>query len=185
MHSQIRKVVRRDGTAVEATLEISINAAIGSVLDFVAAEKVLPKVLTGYRLLPGVVGTSRNTGPWDQPGSSRTVHLADGTTAREQVLDYHRPRYFAYRTSDYTFSLRHLSTGAKGRWWFEEKDGQTSCASNGLATCRSASKTRGLNSIHAPRPYGRRRRGRAVGSRPLNWRASLTMALHAGGHPHR
>lgn len=112
-------------------------------------------MLTGYNLLPAVVRTSGNTGPWDQPGSSRTVHLADGTTAREQVTDYDRPRYFAYRTSDYTFSLKYLSTGAKGQWWFEEKDGQTnirwtyafkakgpvtasllssSCARNGLAT---------------------------------------------------
>jgi hypothetical protein len=45
--------------------------------------------------------------------------------AREQVTDYDRPRYFAYHTSDYTFSLKYLATGAKGQWWFEEKDGQT------------------------------------------------------------
>jgi hypothetical protein len=125
MGSQIREVVRRQGTEVEATLKISINGPVGAVFDFVAAEDVLPKVLTGYSLLPAVVRTFGNTGPWDQPGSSRIVHLADGTTAREQVTDYERPRYFAYRTSDYTFSLRYLATGAKGKWWFEEKEGQT------------------------------------------------------------
>ena len=41
---------------------------------FVTAEDVLPKVLTGYGLLPAVVRTSGNTGPWDHPQSVRTVH---------------------------------------------------------------------------------------------------------------
>jgi hypothetical protein len=69
-----------------------------------------------------VVRTSGNTGPWDQPGSARTVHLADGSTAREQVTAYERPVYFAYRTSDYTFALRYLANSAEGQWWFK-KDG--------------------------------------------------------------
>jgi hypothetical protein len=30
--------------------------------------------------------------------------MADVTTAREQVTDYDRPRDFAYRTGDYTFT---------------------------------------------------------------------------------
>jgi hypothetical protein len=47
------------------------------------------------------------------------VHLADGTTAREQVAAYDRPKYFGYRTSDYTFALRHLANFAEGQWWFE------------------------------------------------------------------
>jgi hypothetical protein len=34
------------------------------------------------------------------------------------VTAYDRPAYFAYKTSDYTFALRHLATGATGQWWF-------------------------------------------------------------------
>ena len=106
-------------------MEIEIKAPVEAIFDFVAAEDVLPKVLTGYGLLPAVVGTSGNTGPWDKPGSTRTVHLADKTTSREQVTDYRRPGYFAYRTSDYTFALKYLATSAVGQWWFEEGGGQT------------------------------------------------------------
>ena len=91
-----------------------------TVFDFITAEDVLPKVLTGYGLLPAVVRTSGNTGPWDRPGSARTVHLADGTTAREQVTAYERPKHFAYRTSDYAFALRYLARLAQGQWWFED-----------------------------------------------------------------
>jgi len=94
MTISIREGVRRIGTVqIAATLEARIAAAALLVFDFVAAEEVLPKVLTGYGLLPAVVRTSGNTGPWDQPGSARTVHLADGSTAREQVTAYERPVY--------------------------------------------------------------------------------------------
>jgi hypothetical protein len=123
MTISIREGVRRIGTVqIAAILEARIAAAALLVFDFVAAEEVLPKVLTGYGLLPAVVRTSGNTGPWDQPGSARTVHLADGSTAREQVTAYERPVYFAYRTSDYAFALRYLANSAEGQWWFK-KDG--------------------------------------------------------------
>ena len=68
---------------VAGTIEAHVGADIAMVFDFVAAEDVLPKVLTGYGLVPAVVRTSGNSGPWDAPGSIRTVHLAGVTTARE------------------------------------------------------------------------------------------------------
>jgi len=118
MSERIKETFERRGLTVEATMEIDVAAAIEPVFDFVSAEDVLPKVLTGYGLLPPVDRTSGNTGPWDRPGSSRTVHLADGNTAREEVTAYVRPTYFAYRTDNYTFALKFIATGAKGQWWF-------------------------------------------------------------------
>lgn len=125
MAQAMRENIKKTGNKVAATLETDIKAPVEDIFDFVAAEDVLPKVLTGYGLLPAVVRTSGNTGPWDKPGSSRTVHLADKTTSREEVTDYKRPGYFAYRTSDYTFALKYLATSAEGQWWFEERQGQT------------------------------------------------------------
>ena len=118
MSERIKQTFERRGLTFEATMEIDVAAAIELVFDFVSAEDVLPKVLTGYGLLPPVERTSGNTGPWDRPGSSRTVHLADGNTAREEVTAYARPTYFAYRTDNYTFALKFIATGAKGQWWF-------------------------------------------------------------------
>lgn len=110
---------------ITASIDAVIDARIEDVFDFEVAEDVLPKVLTGYGLIPPIVGTSGNTAPWDQPGAVRTVHLKGGATAREEVTDWVRPSYFAYRSTDFTFSLKHLATKAEGQWWFEERDGRT------------------------------------------------------------
>lgn len=89
------------------------------------AEDVLPKVLLGYGPLPPVVGTSANTGPWDQVGSSRTVHLRGGDTTREEVTAFDRPAHFAYRVDRFSHALRHLTSEGSGEWWFEEGRGST------------------------------------------------------------
>jgi hypothetical protein len=110
---------------VAITRTFLVPGKIQEVFDFVAAEGVLPEVLTGFGLVPGVVSTSDVTGPWDTPGSSRTVHLAGGSTAHEEVKEYSRPSYFAYRVSDPTFSLRYLMAHARGQWWFDSVEGGT------------------------------------------------------------
>jgi hypothetical protein len=97
-----------------------IAAPLEQVFTFITAEDVLPKVLTGFGPLPAVVGTSGNTGPWHQPGSSRVVHLADDTTAREQVTHFTALRGFAYRVWDFGNPVvRTLATQARGGWAFE------------------------------------------------------------------
>jgi hypothetical protein len=62
MTNSIREGVRRIGSVqIAVTLEAHIAAVSLPVFDFVAAEDVLPKVLTGYGLLPAVVRTAGNT----------------------------------------------------------------------------------------------------------------------------
>lgn len=85
----------------------------------------LPDLFLGFGPLPPVVRTEGQTGPWNRPGSSRTVHLADGNTAHERVTEHDRPRYFAYTVSDPTNALRFLVREATGRWWFGDKGGVT------------------------------------------------------------
>ena len=116
---------RADRLKVAVTREVFISHAIQDVFDFVAAEDVLPKILTGYGMVPGVASTSDISGPWDRPGSHRVVHLADGSTANEGVTHYDRPSYFAYRVSDPSFALKHLMTEARGQFWFEPANGGT------------------------------------------------------------
>lgn len=109
----------KTGLQVAVKREITIAAPLEDVFDFLCAEDVLPKILTGYGLIPAVVSTSGNTGPWDTSGSVRTVHLADGSSAREEVTDYIRPGYFAYKVSEPTFVLKHLIQVACGQFWFD------------------------------------------------------------------
>jgi hypothetical protein len=116
---QYPQAVKRTHRDIAVTLDTRIEAEKSQVFDFIAAEGVLPVVLTGYSpFLPAVVATSGNTGPWDRPGSSRLVHLKDGRTAVEEVTGYNRPDFFSYRSNKFTFALKYLATGAAGEWWF-------------------------------------------------------------------
>jgi Polyketide cyclase / dehydrase and lipid transport len=104
---------------ISITRTALIPGAPEAVFAFIAAEDVLPKVLTGYGPLPGVVRTSDHTGPWDQVGSARVVHLADGGTAREQVTLLESPRRFAYRVWDISNPIvKTLAVEARGDWTF-------------------------------------------------------------------
>ncbi len=108
------------------TREAILPGSIEAVFDFIAAEDVLPKILTGYGPLPAVVGTSENTARWDKPGASRMIHLKDGSTLREQVTHYARANYFAYRVWDFGNPIiRLLATGGRGEWTFSKAEGGT------------------------------------------------------------
>jgi hypothetical protein len=111
---------------VSITRQAVIPGTPEAVFNFIAAEDVLPKVLTGYGPLPAVVKTSGNTGPWSVPGSARLNHLADGSTVREQVTHYDPSKYFAYRIWDFSNPIiSALATGARGEWTFSATPGGT------------------------------------------------------------
>jgi hypothetical protein len=75
--------------------------------------------------VPGVASTSNVSGPWDRPGSTRIVHLLDGSTVNEGLTDYDRPTHFAYRVSEPTFSLKHLMSYARGQFWLAPTEAGT------------------------------------------------------------
>lgn len=111
---------------VAITREAIIPGSVKDVFAFITAQDVLPKVLTGYGPLPAVVKTSEVSGPWDVPGSARIVHLADGTTVREQITKFSSPREFAYRVFEFGNPIvGALATGARGEWTFSEAPGGT------------------------------------------------------------
>ena len=104
--------------AAHTVIREAAGVDVSRLFDVVVAEDVLPKVLHRWGPVPGVRGTSGNTGPWDTPGSSRTVLLEDGSTARETVLRWERPATFAYRVEAMTNPLGRLVDHAHGRWEF-------------------------------------------------------------------
>jgi hypothetical protein len=81
----------------------------------------LETVLRDAAFLPGVASTSNTTGPWDRAGSTRIVHLTDGTTVRETVTTATAPDYFAYRLTEFSSAMiRLLVKEARGQWWFTD-----------------------------------------------------------------
>ena len=104
--------------SVATTASVRVAAAREPLFDwFIPIE--LPRILTGYGPVPAVVSTSDQSGPWDQPGSRRTVHLADGHTAHERVTACQRPASFGYTVDGFTNVLRHFASEGRGQWSFE------------------------------------------------------------------
>lgn len=102
---------------IAITRHADLPGAIEAVFSTITAEDILPKVLTGYGPLPAVTHTSDLTGPWDTPGSIRTVHLADGSRVREQLLVRDTPTHFAYRVFDFRHALlKRLAREGHGDW---------------------------------------------------------------------
>jgi hypothetical protein len=104
--------------AVSHTLHREIDADVERLFGVVVAEDVLPRVLRRWGPIPAVAGTRDLTGPWDTPGSERTVLLEDGNTARERVLSWERPRRFEYRVDRFTSPIGRLVDHAVGSWEF-------------------------------------------------------------------
>jgi hypothetical protein len=117
-------------TKAEASLDISSTVSIivqrprAAVFKwFVPVE--LRNIFHGFGPLPAVVGTTGQTGPWDQPGSHRTIHLADGNTAREEVTACESPHYFAKRVTKFTNIFRFFADEAEGEWRFDDAGNST------------------------------------------------------------
>jgi hypothetical protein len=107
---------------------VSRQAAVGieRLFDTVVAEDVLPKVLHRWGPVPAVVGTRDLTGPWTAPGSERTVVLDDGSTARERLTRFERPRRFEYTVDRLTSPLGRLVKHAWGAWEFDDRGAESS-----------------------------------------------------------
>jgi hypothetical protein len=103
---------------VARTVERYAAVPVERLFDVVVAEDVLPHVLPRWGPVPAVIETSGLTGPWDTPGSSRTVLLGDGNRARETVLEWERPVRFRYRVDAVTGTFGRLFDHAVGEWAF-------------------------------------------------------------------
>jgi hypothetical protein len=152
--ASISQSERAAGGGTVAVSEVSITRTVlvpGSaptVFAFIAAEDVLPKVLTGYGPLPAVVRTSGNTGPWDKVGSARVVHLADGSSVREELTHHDAPKKFAYRVWDFGNPIiGALASEARGEWTFDPTPEGTRVSWTYTFTARNAAAAIPLSAI--------------------------------------
>ncbi len=125
--------IRRDADAFEQTraadlFSVSIEASANADLAHTFATIVpidLPSILPGYGPLPAVARVENQTGGWDAVGQTRTVWLADETSAREEITHYESPNRFGYTVSDWSGALRFLAREARSEWRFDDAAGQT------------------------------------------------------------
>ncbi len=120
--------IRRDADGFEqmraadlfsVSIEASANADVAHAFAVIVPIDV-PSIMPGYGPLPAVVGVEAQTGNWDAIGQTRTVRLADGTTAREEITLHDAPHRFAYTVRDWSGMMRFLAREAKSEWRFSE-----------------------------------------------------------------
>jgi hypothetical protein len=104
--------VRRVPVRVTTRLGVAPQTAFESV-----APIELPRIFQGWGLLPAVTGTRDQTGPWDRVGVSRTVLLADGSSAQEELVAYNPPHHFGYKLT-FGKPFGAVVSEAAGTWWF-------------------------------------------------------------------
>lgn len=110
---------------LSVTVETTVAESQATAFEYIVPID-LSSIFTGYGFLPAVTGTQHQTGAWDAAGQTRTVHLADHSSARELLTKYEYPSYFSYTVSDFTGSLGLLASSANGEWWFStHASGQT------------------------------------------------------------
>ena len=82
----------------------------------------LETVLHDSLFISGVSKTADTSGPWDVPGSQRTLHFTDGNSAREEVTAADAPDYFAYVVTEFTDPLiRRLVREVREQWSFTDE----------------------------------------------------------------
>lgn len=92
-------------SALATTVSAEVNTNQISAFEHIVPID-LSSIFTGYGLLPAVTKTKNQIGDWNVVGQTRTVHLSDGSTAREELTGYKYPSYFSYTVSGFTGSLR-------------------------------------------------------------------------------
>lgn len=114
---------------VSTTVEAAIAAPRAELYKWLVPgvfSNQLETVLRDAASLPGVKNTTGTTGPWDTAGSTRIVHLTDGTSCRETVQESTAPDYFAYRLTEFSSPpVAALVKEAGGQWWFTDAAGGT------------------------------------------------------------
>ena len=102
---------------VSSTVTAEIRAPVAEVFRYVVDEGTPARDLRSYGLAPGVRGDVKLTeGGWDHVGARRVVVLDGGATLHEEIEALDPPRGFAYRVSDFSFSMKDLATEGRGYW---------------------------------------------------------------------
>ena len=107
---------------------VSARVAIAPATAFARIAAIdLPSAFIGYGPLPAVTGIDRGALAWHSVGQSRTLKLADGSTATETLTAITEAEGFAYRVDQYSSILRYLVDHAEASWRFVPKTDQGGC----------------------------------------------------------
>ena len=80
------------------------------------ADHPLPVMFTGWGPFPAVQRVEGQDGSWDAVGKTRLLHLGDGGTVRETIVEHVPGHGFAYELTGFTDVFDRLVRGVRGEW---------------------------------------------------------------------
>jgi hypothetical protein len=106
---------------VDVTVRATVTASRDVTFDIIAPID-LSSIFDRWLFIPGVKGVKDQSGPWNEPGRTRTVVLSDGSSVDEVLTQVDRPAGFAYRVGPFPKPLGLLAKSATGHWTFTEDE---------------------------------------------------------------
>lgn len=76
----------------------------------------LPAMFTGGLIFPKVTHVVGQDGAWNRVGKSRTIHLGDGGTVTETVVEWTEGTSFAYELTRFSDVFDRFVVGVRGEW---------------------------------------------------------------------
>jgi len=102
---------------VAATAEALVAGTLAEVFDAIVS--VDPAAFyPRFGLLPAVTSVSDQTGPFSQTGSQRKLHLSDGGSVVEEVVQIDVPRFHSYQLTGFQKLFGRLVRTARADWVF-------------------------------------------------------------------
>jgi hypothetical protein len=103
--------------AASATVDIVVAARLAEVFATTVATDP-PAFYPRFGPLPAVVSVSEQTDSFDVVGASRRLHLSDGGSVIETVVEVDAPRRHVYELSRFQKLFGSLVSGGRAEWTF-------------------------------------------------------------------
>lgn len=102
-------------TATALTVEAPISVVFGAACGY-----DIPAVIKKRGVLPGVLKVENHQGAWSKPGQVRLLCLSDGSSVREELIEFTPEQSYAYRVSSFTGPFAALVSEGRGEWNFSQ-----------------------------------------------------------------
>jgi len=111
---------------LQTLAQTTIQADIERVFDYSTDCQNMPKLFTGYQIIPGIASATTDDGLPLREGGQRIVRNQDGSVLTETITGLQRPHLQAYQfVGGLKAPLSWLVSAAGGEWRYERVDQET------------------------------------------------------------
>ena len=102
-----------------------VNCGRKEAFEFIISNEELPNWLKAVGMFHSALNAEVKTGTYNHVGAKRKVNFDGGDSVLEELVSYNPYANYSYKVSEFTNSLRHMSSYAYGQLWFDRFGEQT------------------------------------------------------------